>query len=534
VSEVGRLLRRSEVDRNLDLHVTHVGPVTERVLDPWLELLVRRPEALAEFTPQDLEGVHVRTARLRFLLRVRDLMRADLERGDTDVVIALVIHVLDRDADIPARVMMMDVADGLETRREAPELSPLGAFRVGALQDAEDPLHALRSGGIDIGHFGLELATGRLPLDVQPRGFRSPVPGAVDVVENPVGIGAVAHEDLQGVPRFVPYSDTGRERSKRISAGPEPAKGIRAPFGGGEVAPTLSFTHPARLVPRRANSKRSDSMKKTPAVILTTVMMSACGGGPPAPPSLEYVTSQPRDLTYDYSSETTVSVSMMGQSMELSQEGTATYAVGLTSTGQGVTVRLAVAELDATLSSPIGAPISVDERAIDGTLEFSLDRTGNTTLHSEPQVREEASQLFSGVSLAHGFFPGLPGRAVSPGDQWVDTVSYDGATDTGRRSETTVLTYTVTGDTVIAGRALLVMQMEGTTESEFDINVQGMSVTQSSDLRVEGHVLWDYQGSVMFESRRTASGEGSVRIPLAPGPLPIRIESTERARLQDR
>lgn len=275
-------------------------------------------------------------------------------------------------------------------------------------------------------------------------------------------------------------------------------------------------------------------MKKTAAALLTAVMISACAGGPPSPPSLEYVTSEPRDLTYGYSSETTVSISMMGQSLALSQEGTATYAVALTPTDHGVDVRLRVAELDASISNPMGAPIMIDEDAIDGILEFSLDRRGNTTLRSVPEVREEASQMFSGISLAHGFFPGLPGRAVTAGDQWVDTVSYRGETDMGIRSETTVLTYTVTGDTVITGRPLLVVEMEGTTESEFDLNVQGMSVTQSSDLRVAGLVLWDLQASVVFESQRTASGEGSVRVPLAPGPLPIRIESTERARLQDR
>lgn len=278
----------------------------------------------------------------------------------------------------------------------------------------------------------------------------------------------------------------------------------------------------------------SDPMKKSAAALLAALMISACGGAPPAPPSLEYVTSEPRDLTYGYSSETTVSISMMGQSLALSQEGTATYSVGLTPTDLGVDVRLTVAELEARISNPMGAPTMIDEDAIDGSLEFSLDRRGNTTLRSEPDVREEASQMFSGISLAYGFFPRLPGRAVTAGDQWVDTVSYRGETDMGIRSETTVLTYTMTGDTVITGRPLLVVEMEGTTESEFDLNVQGMSVTQSSDLRVKGYVLWDVQASVMFESQRTASGEGSVRVPLAPGPLPIRIESTERARLEDR
>lgn len=267
-------------------------------------------------------------------------------------------------------------------------------------------------------------------------------------------------------------------------------------------------------------------MKKIPSAVLVALVSSACAGGPPVPPSLEYGPAGAGDLTYAYASETSVSVSMMGQSMSLTQEGTATYDVGLTSSAQGMNVRLTVAELDATISNPMGAPLTIDESAIDGALVFSLDRTGNAVVTSEPDVAVEASQMFSGLSLANGFFPGLPGRAVVPGDQWTDTVSYEG--------NESVFTYTVAGDTVVDGRSLLVIDLDGTTESEFEVDVQGMAVTQSSELSVEGRVLWDYQASIMFEVQRTAEGQGTVRIPMAPGPLPIRVESTERARVQDR
>jgi hypothetical protein len=514
--------------------VTHVSSVAERILDARLQLLVRGADTLAQLLPQNLECIHIRTTRLGLLLRVRDLIRADLEGRDADVVVALVIHVLDRNAHVAAGMVMVDVTDRLEARCEAAELGPLGALRIRTLQHTEDPLHALRSGGIDIGHVRVEFPADRLPFHIQSRGLRSPVTGPVDIVENPVGIGAVAHEDLHdrgGI--HSPSQLRTATGSNRISARPEAAKSVRLTVGGGEVGPPLSFTKSASVLRGTRFSTRCEPMKKIPATLLMAAVFGACAGGPPAPPSLEYSTSGSRDLTYGYSSATTVSISMMGQSMQLSQEGTATYSVGLTSAAQGVDVRLSVADLEASISNPLGAPVTIDEGAINGSLEFSLDRIGNSMLHSEPDVAEEASQMFSGIALAHSFFPGLPGRAVIAGDQWVDTVAYEGETDMGMRSETSVLTYTVRGDTVIAGRPLLVLEMIGTVASEFDVDVQGMSVTQASDLEVEGHVLWDYQASVMFESRRTATGQGSVRIPLAPAPLPIRIESTEHARLQD-
>ena len=88
-----------------------------------------------------------------------------------------------------------------------------------------------------------------LPFHVQSRGFRSPVPGSVDVVENPVGIGAVAHEnlhDLGGIPSAPRFRTA--KRSNRISVGLEAAKSVRITVGGGEVRPPLSFTKSARVL----------------------------------------------------------------------------------------------------------------------------------------------------------------------------------------------------------------------------------------------------------------------------------------------
>lgn len=226
--------------------MTHVSPVAERVLDAWLELLVRSAKTIAKFAAQDLERIDVGTARLRFLLRVRDLVRPDFEGGDADVVVPLVIHVLDRNADVASGVVVMDVTDGLEAGCQPTQLRALSTLRVGTFQHAEDALHALRGRGIDIGHFRIEFSTDRLPLDVQSRRFGRPVSGAVDVVEDPVWIGTVAHETLhdRGEMRSVVRYRTA-QRSNRISAGPEPAKGAGLRVVGREVPPPLSFTEPA-------------------------------------------------------------------------------------------------------------------------------------------------------------------------------------------------------------------------------------------------------------------------------------------------
>lgn len=257
--------------------------------------------------------------------------------------------------------------------------------------------------------------------------------------------------------------------------------------------------------------------------------LAACAGGAPV---LEYGVPDPGDLRYSYGDTTVVSVSMMGQSLEMTQQGVADYAVTFAPAPEGVDVTMSVTELSGRLVQPMGPPVSIDEDQIEGVLVFSLDRRGNSVVAEQPRVAVEASQLVSALALAHGFFPGLPGRAVAVGDTWTDTVSYEGQEGAGNRSQTAVLHYRVAGDTTVVGRDLLRIDVEGASETAADLQVSGMAVSQRSDMEIAGHVLWDVEAGVMFERRSTASGSGTVSVPVTPNPVPIRVQSTQTIRLQ--
>lgn len=272
--------------------------------------------------------------------------------------------------------------------------------------------------------------------------------------------------------------------------------------------------------------------RSLPVLLSICVGATACSGGPPAPPALEYGLSQVADLQYDVADTTSVGVSVMGQNMALGQEGTALFAVRLAPAAAGIDVTLTVEEMAVVVSQPLGAPIRLDESDIQGPLVYSLDRQGNATVAQVPEVRDEASQMISGLALAHGFLPGLPGRALQPGESWVDTVSFEGLDGPGSRSETSVVRYTVLGDTVVEGRSLLSISMDGSTTTSNDMEISGMTVSQTSELELDGHLLWDLSAGLMIESRRSASGSGTVRVPVAPAPLPIEIRTTRHTRLR--
>ncbi len=262
------------------------------------------------------------------------------------------------------------------------------------------------------------------------------------------------------------------------------------------------------------------------------VLLAACGGGPPGPPVLAFGNESMSEATYESESSTTASISMMGQSLQMTQAGTVVYGVTFTDQADGVGIVMTVEDLDATISNPMGTPISLDEGMVEGDLTFRMDRTGNTTLTGSPDVSDEASQMISGLTLAHTFFPGLPGRSIATGESWVDTVSYFGEEGPGERRETAVITYTLEGDVVVDGRSLLRIGLEGTSESAQEVEMEGVSVSQEGEVEVEGHILWDPDRGVMFEAERRFSGTGSASVPMIPQELPIRIEGSETTRLQ--
>jgi hypothetical protein len=265
---------------------------------------------------------------------------------------------------------------------------------------------------------------------------------------------------------------------------------------------------------------------------LATVFVAACGGGPPSPPALAYGEQTVSAAAYAYSDTTSVRVSVMGQTMELSQHGIAEYDVVFDEAPSGVDVLLSVRSLSASLNQPMGPPVRVDESMVVGDLVFTLSRVGDPTVTRRPEVSDEASQMVSGLSLAHSFFPALPGRTAVPGESWVDSLDYSGEDGPGVRSETSVLRYTVVGDTVVGGRSLLHIEVAGTATVSNAMVIAGMDIDQASDLDVSGYVLWDLQAGIPFEHYRESTGTGQVRIPISPFPLPIEVRSTQRSQLK--
>ena len=264
---------------------------------------------------------------------------------------------------------------------------------------------------------------------------------------------------------------------------------------------------------------------------VTAVSTAACGGGPPAPRGLAFGLPTPLAVTYSMADTAFMDIDAGGQAMQASMASAATLGATFARAADGVQVTFELEDLAATVGNPMGSQ-SADESGVTGPLVVSFDRRGAATVISQPQLTETASQFYQPLSVAHGIFPRLPGRAAAVGETWTDTIRYEGTQGPGTVKALWVITYVVAGDTVVDGRSLVKITMKGTTESSTGGVITGMDFTQAITGSLDGWVLWDQQRGLLVESYADSDGRGTMEVSAAPFPLGLHVKTQSRVKLQ--
>jgi hypothetical protein len=269
------------------------------------------------------------------------------------------------------------------------------------------------------------------------------------------------------------------------------------------------------------------------ALAFGSAALAACAGGAPTPPSLSYSLPALTAVTYVAGDTMSMDLDAGGQTFYVDRGESSTLGTTFARAQDGVQVSMAVKRFSASQSNPMGDPAVADESGISGPLVFTLDRRGVASVVSQPEVTGTARSFFQPLSLAHTFFPRLPGRAVHAGDSWTDTIRYEGAQGEGKVTSTAVMTYTVMGDSSVAQRKLLKVALEGTTESMASGAVSGMDYTQKVSGSVKGWVLWDLQRALMTEMYGDTDAAGTMDVSAAPYPMSIHVRGQSRVRLNE-
>jgi hypothetical protein len=187
----------------------------------------------------------------------------------------------------------------------------------------------------------------------------------------------------------------------------------------------------------------------------------------------------------------------------------------------------------------MGGAQTASEEDLEGDLIFTMDRRGEASVVSVPELSGAAVSIFSPLSsfnftsIAHEFFPGLPGRAVGPGDTWTDTLSYETSLPGGDLSMISVARYTLEGDTIVDGISLLHIAAELEVEQETRTAMEGMEMLGSMSGEVQGLYLWDPVRACLVGSESTAELTGTVELPTLGMPaMPFRVRVSGHAQLQ--
>ncbi len=278
-------------------------------------------------------------------------------------------------------------------------------------------------------------------------------------------------------------------------------------------------------------------MKKVAASVPLLLVLGACAGPAGVAPSGGLMYWLPEPLTAVYLTESTsnfnIDAGAMGSfGMRATRE--ATMDVSFEPGTEGVEVTARYRSLSASMTQPMGGAQRATERDMDGDLVFTLDRTGKRTIVSLPTTRAAAAQLVDPTGMAHEMFPRLPGGVVRPGATWVDTIQYETRTSQGDQSFNGVVTYTLQGDTLVEGSALLRITYEGTADVRGTAMTEGMQVLQALSGTFSGAVLWDPVRSLMVADEGTQDMRGSVDIPGAGmPPMPMSMRGASSTRLQE-
>lgn len=272
-------------------------------------------------------------------------------------------------------------------------------------------------------------------------------------------------------------------------------------------------------------------------------LLSACTSGGSAPVEPSYATPDPGDKPFRYEvpspptatyrltdTMTSVMTTPSGE-MNLSVGSSGTVELAFSADSGGVLVSATVSAYSARLSSSMMPTAEIADDGLSGNLEFVIGPLGDTEVKSLPRVAGPP-MLFR--FNAHDVFPRFPGHRLEAGDTWADTVTASadrislGALP-ATADNTTVYTYTLVGDTVVAGRTLRKIQVSAIGRSQLSREVAGGTVSQDMTNTVEGFVLWDVgRGLVaVLDLVRTVDGSTSMQGRSMPmtmaGPLSLRL-----------
>lgn len=267
----------------------------------------------------------------------------------------------------------------------------------------------------------------------------------------------------------------------------------------------------------------------------------ACAGAPgPAPvgtfatgtgptTSFAYGVPSPPTALYHIEDSLVVGVSMAGADFETTTMTLLTMNVVFAREPTGIGAIGSVVGFDVTSSNSLTGTRVADADDIDGPLAMILGRQGHLEVGAMPSLDSTVADLTPFPGIAFDIFPRLPGYPVGLGGRWTDTVTWSVADETSESATRTAFTYTIVGDTLVDGRTLLHIGVEGEVSMQMIEGVGDALADQRLTGTATGYILWDRVRSLPKFSEIHRELEGTNQVPGA-GTVQMKIGGVVRVR----
>lgn len=265
----------------------------------------------------------------------------------------------------------------------------------------------------------------------------------------------------------------------------------------------------------------SHSLHSAALATASFTLLAGCAvfGGMPVPDGLAYGPPDPNPATYTFSdtAEFTVQTAMGPMTVVTSQSGTAELDFLRWDAGYQVQVRFP--DFAGSFNNPAQGETRVDEAHIGGPFTVRVEHGGLVEVTDTPSLSDALLDIAGPESLMRPLFVHLPGRAAGPGARWVDTVSTAEEAAGTRSVVRSIVTSTLEGDTLMAGRRLL--RIATTAESTVEVTgvSGGVEIEQRLSGTTAGTVLWDDRARLLVERWETGELTGTlvmVGVPVEP------------------
>lgn len=281
---------------------------------------------------------------------------------------------------------------------------------------------------------------------------------------------------------------------------------------------------------------RSRSLVAT-LVLIAPLAACAGGGGSPGamagPPALAYAMPPGGAVTYIQGDTVEMEIDAGGQILDVAVEMSALLDLAYAGAGDALEVSIDFRDFEISASNPMAGSQRGDESEIDGPVVFTMDRRGVGALVSGPEVDGVAAQAVSPQTMAASFFPRLPGRAVTAGEMWTDTVTLEVQEEVGSTEGTTIYEFTAVGDSVVDGSTYLKVAFTTHDERVSESTQDGTQISQDVEGDGAGWYLWDSSRSLVVQQFMQARLRGTMEVSMAPVPLGLDMVVVQHLRLDD-